>query len=262
MNDPARFIPLIVGVLIILTPLIWLIGTYNGLVRIQNFVRESWAGIDTELKRRYDLIPNLVETVKGYAAHERQTLELVIARAQPRGGVGRLAAVAGARRKRIRRRAPAAFRRRRGVSGSQGQPQFPAPAKRIGQHRGPHPGGAAVLQRERARPEHAHPGLPLEHRGGHVQLSRRGVLRDRKRDRARSAAGEPRRHAMNEKKPFLIGRRESPAGTIAFSPPASGGYDGHIIKKSRRDGRSRPVKACHHQGVQNGCHSIDVLFEN
>ncbi len=79
MNDPARFIPLIVGVLIILTPLIWLIGTYNGLVRIQNFVRESWAGIDTELKRRYDLIPNLVETVKGYAAHERQTLELVIA---------------------------------------------------------------------------------------------------------------------------------------------------------------------------------------
>lgn len=78
MNDPAQFIPLIGGMLIVLVPLIWLICTYNGLVRIQNFVRESWAGIDTELKRRYDLIPNLVETVKGYATHERQTLELVI----------------------------------------------------------------------------------------------------------------------------------------------------------------------------------------
>lgn len=59
--------------------LIWFIGNYNGLVRLRNHCRESWSGIDTELKRRYDLIPNLVETVKAYAAHERQTLEAVIA---------------------------------------------------------------------------------------------------------------------------------------------------------------------------------------
>lgn len=78
MNGPEQFIPLIAGVLVILIPLVWLIATYNGLVRVRNFARESWAGIDTELKRRYDLIPNLVETVKGYAAHERQTLEHVI----------------------------------------------------------------------------------------------------------------------------------------------------------------------------------------
>jgi len=54
------------------------IGTYNTLVRLRQHVRESWSAIDTELKRRYDLIPNLVETVKGYASHERETLDAVI----------------------------------------------------------------------------------------------------------------------------------------------------------------------------------------
>jgi len=54
------------------------VGMYNSLVRGRNHVREAWAGIDTELKRRYDLIPNLVETVKGYAAHEREVLERVV----------------------------------------------------------------------------------------------------------------------------------------------------------------------------------------
>jgi LemA protein len=64
---------------LILLPLVWFIGTYNGLVRLRNYCRESWADIDTELKRRHDLIPNLVQTVKGYAAHERQLLESVVA---------------------------------------------------------------------------------------------------------------------------------------------------------------------------------------
>jgi LemA protein len=50
---------------------------YNRLVRLRNMVQESWRDIDTELQRRYDLIPNLVSTVKGYAAHERETLEAV-----------------------------------------------------------------------------------------------------------------------------------------------------------------------------------------
>ncbi len=58
--------------------LIYIIGTYNTLVRLRQHVRESWSDIDTELKRRYDLIPNLVEMVKGYAAHERETLNAVI----------------------------------------------------------------------------------------------------------------------------------------------------------------------------------------
>ena len=66
----------IVGV-VVLVFVGWIVGTYNGLVRVRQQVRESWSGIDTELKRRYDLIPNLVETVKGYAAHEKSVLEAV-----------------------------------------------------------------------------------------------------------------------------------------------------------------------------------------
>ncbi len=73
------FIPLIVIGLLVFIPLLWVIGTFNGLIRLRNTCRESWAGIDTELKRRYDLIPRLVEVVKGYAQHERDVLERVVA---------------------------------------------------------------------------------------------------------------------------------------------------------------------------------------
>jgi LemA protein len=55
----------------------WLVGIYNGLVRKRNLVQEGWSGIDVQLKRRADLIPNLVETVKGYASHEREALDRV-----------------------------------------------------------------------------------------------------------------------------------------------------------------------------------------
>jgi LemA protein len=57
--------------------LIWAISGYNRLVSKRNLMKEGWSGIDVSLKKRYDLIPNLVETVKGYAAHEKQTLEQV-----------------------------------------------------------------------------------------------------------------------------------------------------------------------------------------
>ena len=67
---------IVIGVAVLL--LLWVVGIYNGLVRRKNTVDESWADIDTELKRRHDLIPNLVETVKGYASHEKTTLENVI----------------------------------------------------------------------------------------------------------------------------------------------------------------------------------------
>ena len=56
----------------------WLVGVFNGLVRARNEVKNGWSQIDVQLKRRYDLIPNLVEIVKGYASHERETLEAVI----------------------------------------------------------------------------------------------------------------------------------------------------------------------------------------
>ena len=70
--------PLIIFVVVLVAVGLWLAGIYNLLVRSRNRVKESWSDIDVQLKRRYDLIPNLVETVKGYAEHERGTLDAVI----------------------------------------------------------------------------------------------------------------------------------------------------------------------------------------
>ena len=67
----------IINILIGIFIALWLILAYNGLVRLRNRAKEAWADIDVQLKRRYDLIPNLVETVKGYAAHEKGVLENV-----------------------------------------------------------------------------------------------------------------------------------------------------------------------------------------
>jgi LemA protein len=68
---------LIILVVVVLLPVVWVIVQYNWLVSLRNYINESWSNVDTELKRRYDLIPNLVATVKGYAAHEREVLERV-----------------------------------------------------------------------------------------------------------------------------------------------------------------------------------------
>ncbi len=66
----------VLGIIAVL--ILVIIGMYNSLIRLRNRVNEAWSDIDVQLKRRYNLIPNLVETVKGYAAHERETLEKVI----------------------------------------------------------------------------------------------------------------------------------------------------------------------------------------
>ncbi|MBN1692779.1 MAG: LemA family protein [Dehalococcoidales bacterium] len=66
---------IVLGIVVIL--ILFIIGAYNGLVGFRNQVKNAWAQIDVQLKRRYDLIPNLVETVKGYVKHERETLEAV-----------------------------------------------------------------------------------------------------------------------------------------------------------------------------------------
>ena len=89
---------IVAGVVVLLVLFIvtgWFFGTYNTLVRLRNQAKNAWAQIDVQLKRRHDLIPNLVETVKGYAKHERETLEAVVearSKAVNASGVGNQAA--------------------------------------------------------------------------------------------------------------------------------------------------------------------------
>jgi LemA protein len=75
--DAGLVILIVLGVPVVLV-LIFVIGNYNRLVSLRQHIRESWADVDVELKRRHDLIPNLVEVVKGYAKHEQQVLERVV----------------------------------------------------------------------------------------------------------------------------------------------------------------------------------------
>lgn len=84
MQTLAIFSALGIGLIVLLAIIglvvlffVWGVGIYNRLVKLKNLVEEAWSGIDVQLKKRYDLIPNLVETVKGYAKHEKETFENV-----------------------------------------------------------------------------------------------------------------------------------------------------------------------------------------
>jgi LemA protein len=91
-------ITLLIVLALVAAVVLWAIGIYNSLVRKRSMVEEAWSGIDVQLKRRTDLIPNLVSTVKGYAAHEKGTLEEVVRLrnlAQNAQGVGETAQAQG-----------------------------------------------------------------------------------------------------------------------------------------------------------------------
>ena len=112
---------------VIVAVVLWVISVYNSLVAMGQRVSQAFADIDVQLRQRHDLIPNLVETVKGYAAHERGTLEAVVqARSAAMSAQG--PAGPGRRRGAALRRARPADRAVGGLSGPQGQRQFPAVA--------------------------------------------------------------------------------------------------------------------------------------
>jgi LemA protein len=69
------FLYIILGIIAVIV--LWAVGVFNGLIKLKNRTDEAWSDIDVQLKRRHDLIPNLIETVKGYAAHEKQAFESV-----------------------------------------------------------------------------------------------------------------------------------------------------------------------------------------
>lgn len=69
--------PLIILLIVVALAIVWVVSVYNGLIRLKNQTDEAWADIDVQLKRRYDLIPNLVSTVKGYATHESGVFEKI-----------------------------------------------------------------------------------------------------------------------------------------------------------------------------------------
>lgn len=79
---------ILIGIIVVVGMAI--VGVYNGLVRLRNQVKEAWAQVDVQLKRRFDLIPNLMETVKGYMNHERETLEAVTQARAAVAGAGSL----------------------------------------------------------------------------------------------------------------------------------------------------------------------------
>lgn len=79
---------MIIGLIIVVVLGLVLVGMYNGLITLKNRVDEAWSDIDVQLKRRYDLIPNLINTVKGYATHEKELLEKVTAARTAAMGAG------------------------------------------------------------------------------------------------------------------------------------------------------------------------------
>src|SRR3979409_1791423 len=120
---------------------LWATGIYNQLVTLKNRYQNAFSQIEVQLKRRYDLIPNLVETAKGYMAHERQTLEAVIAaRNSAQSATQKAAAHPGdaaddCRGERPERRARTSVRAVGGLSGPEGQPEHDAGIRRADQHR-------------------------------------------------------------------------------------------------------------------------------
>ena len=178
---------LIVILVVVALLVVALIALYNRFVRLRNRVDNAWAQIEVQLKRRWDLIPNLVETVKGYAAHERGTFEAVTearANAQRAQRPGR----DGGGRRDPRPGARPAVRGRRGVPGAPGRRELPPAADRARRDREPDRRVAPGLQRHGAHVQQRDPDVPRRARSPGRSGSR-SASSSRGRDAARGAAG-------------------------------------------------------------------------
>jgi hypothetical protein len=180
---------IIVGVVIVVV-----IAMYNGLVRLKVQCDNAWSDIDVQLKRRYDLIPNLVETVKGYAGHEKETLEGVIA----------------ARNQAISATGPAAKAGAENMLTGALRQVFAADAEPTGRQ---HPERAPLLQRRGSRFQHKDCSVPVKPAGRHVWIQASRIFRNQRTGRTRSSQGQL----------WQRGRRvltHLRCSRIDFSPPA------------------------------------------
>ncbi len=181
----------IIVLAVIVVVVLWAIGVYNGLVSMRQRVNQAFADIDVQLRQRHDLVPNLVETVKGYAAHERGTLDEVVkarnAAVAAQGPAQQAAAenmLSGALRQ--------LFALSGSLSGPQGQRQFPAIAGRADRSRKQDRGLPALLQQRGAGIQRRHPAFPRRFVRRLVRLCAEGFLRPRRRSpgRNRSTGGQ------------------------------------------------------------------------
>ena len=197
---------------IILLILIFGVVSYNRFVSQRQLIKDAWANIDTELRRRYDLIPNLVESVRGYASHERDRVRERHPGSSGRGIGHRLARGPGGRRGPARGRPASAVRRRRELPGAEGEPELPRAAAGARQHGGPPADVAALLQRQRARlqPARASSSPPWSSR-------RRSTSRKRSSSRSRTRCARPARLRWLRRRGArgYVRRARDPAGRAA-----------------------------------------------
>lgn len=162
-------ITLIIIIAVILLLVIMIITMYNGFVKAGNDCEEAFSTMDVYLKKRFDLIPNLVETVKGYAAHEKETLSAVVAGqicCQQLVNNGRKAG----QRKRPVRNPPFLVCSGRSISGSESQHQFPGTDGSAEEGGRGHCQLKKVLQRSCKEVQHQGSGLPYKHNCCNVPL--------------------------------------------------------------------------------------------
>ena len=215
-------IVLIVVIVIVVLLGLGLWAAFNGLVKKRNRTQEAWSEIDVELKRRHDLIPNLVSTVQGYAAHEQGTFEAVTqarANAVTAGATGDPADRPG--RERPVRRAALAVRGGRELPAAAGGRELPAAAGDADRHRGQDRVRPPLLQHQRPGLQHRAADLPAQPDRRAVRLQGGGLLR-RRRGGPRRAPGQlPRLGQAAAGRPPARAARRPPAPRASRRPPAA-----------------------------------------
>ena len=180
---------MVIAILIILVVIaVVLIGMYNSLVQLRIRCDSAWSDIDVQLKRRHDLIPNLVETVKGYAAHEKGTFEN-IAKFRSQAMQATTPADKAAAENQLTGALKSLFAVAENYPELKASEEFTQLQGSLSYDRRLDSKCAAILQRSRARFEYEDSVVSHEHSGGNVRIHAAAVLRDH-RGRSRTGAGE------------------------------------------------------------------------